>query len=152
MDFVVFNFRGDDGGDLIAPQKSEESNLAPANRLRQPAKEAAPAAQTKKRGTNTNHRQSPSHRHLRHRTTRPPPSHRHRLLNQPHLIVSSNSVVLESMTTHNEASRLPTLSEVVSSKSASPVDLFGFYVYMRDEQRSVDCPLPTPIPSLPLQR
>jgi hypothetical protein len=46
------------------------------------------------------------------------------------------------MTTNNTASRLPTLSEVVSSKSASPVDLFGFYVYMRDEQHSVDCTPP----------
>ena len=40
---------------------------------------------------------------------------------------------------HNTVSRLPTLSEVVSSKTRSPVDLFGFYIYMRDEQRSVDC-------------
>ena len=45
---------------------------------------------------------------------------------------------LSRMTT-NTVSRLPTLSEVVSSKSRSPVDLFGFYVFMRDEQRSVDC-------------
>jgi len=39
----------------------------------------------------------------------------------------------------NDVSRLPTLSEVVSSKTRSPVDLFGFYVYMRDQQRAVDC-------------
>ncbi|KAI1000272.1 hypothetical protein K3495_g7927 [Podosphaera aphanis] len=34
--------------------------------------------------------------------------------------------------------RLPTLFEVLSRRTAAPVDLFFFYIYMRDEQRSVD--------------
>ncbi|KAB8338928.1 hypothetical protein FH972_021868 [Carpinus fangiana] len=34
--------------------------------------------------------------------------------------------------------RLPTLNEVLSRQTAAPVDLFSFYIYMRDQQRSVD--------------
>lgn len=34
--------------------------------------------------------------------------------------------------------RLPTLLEVLARRTMSPVDLFSFYVYMRDQQRSVD--------------
>jgi hypothetical protein len=34
--------------------------------------------------------------------------------------------------------RLPTLFEVLSRRTAPPVDLFSFYIYMRDQQRSVD--------------
>lgn len=34
--------------------------------------------------------------------------------------------------------RLPTLSEVLGRRTLSPVDLFSFYIYMRDTQRSVD--------------
>ncbi|KAM7224518.1 protein rax1 [Rhypophila decipiens] len=34
--------------------------------------------------------------------------------------------------------RLPTLFEVLSRRTKSPVDLFSFYIYMRDQQRSVD--------------
>lgn len=34
--------------------------------------------------------------------------------------------------------RLPTLFEVLSRRTLSPVDLFSFYIYMRDQQRSVD--------------
>lgn len=34
--------------------------------------------------------------------------------------------------------RLPGLYEVLSRTTRSPVDLFAFYVYMRDQQRSVD--------------
>lgn len=45
--------------------------------------------------------------------------------------------------TSTHRSRLPTLSEVVSSHTQSPVDLYGFYLYMRDEQRSVDCIQPS---------
>lgn len=33
---------------------------------------------------------------------------------------------------------LPTLNEVLSRQTAAPVDLFSFYIYMRDQQRSVD--------------
>lgn len=34
--------------------------------------------------------------------------------------------------------RLPTLFEVLSRRTRPPVDLFSFYIYMRDQQRSVD--------------
>ncbi|KAI9709755.1 MAG: Bud site selection protein, Revert to axial protein 1 [Bogoriella megaspora] len=34
--------------------------------------------------------------------------------------------------------RLPTLFEVLSRRTTAPVDLFSFYIYMRDQQRSVD--------------
>ncbi|KAL1969571.1 hypothetical protein VTN77DRAFT_9009 [Rasamsonia byssochlamydoides] len=34
--------------------------------------------------------------------------------------------------------RLPTLYEVLSRYTLAPVDLFSFYIYMRDQQRSVD--------------
>lgn len=34
--------------------------------------------------------------------------------------------------------RLPTLMEVLSRRTLAPVDLFSFYIYMRDQQCSVD--------------
>lgn len=34
--------------------------------------------------------------------------------------------------------RLPSLDEVLNRTTAPPVDLFCFYIYMRDQQRSVD--------------
>lgn len=34
--------------------------------------------------------------------------------------------------------RFPTLFEVLSRKTVAPLDLFSFYIYMRDQQRSVD--------------
>ncbi|KAL8836697.1 MAG: hypothetical protein Q9170_002829 [Blastenia crenularia] len=34
--------------------------------------------------------------------------------------------------------RLPTLYEVLARNAHAPVDLFSFYIYMRDQQRSVD--------------
>lgn len=34
--------------------------------------------------------------------------------------------------------RLPTLFEVLSRRTLPPVDLFSFYIFMRDQQRSVD--------------
>ena len=37
-----------------------------------------------------------------------------------------------------ERKRLPTLLEVLSRRTLAPVDLFSFYIYMRDQQRSVD--------------
>ncbi|UPK89301.1 hypothetical protein LCI18_000236 [Fusarium solani-melongenae] len=37
-----------------------------------------------------------------------------------------------------QRNRLPTLFEVLSRRVLPPVDLFSFYVYMRDQQRSVD--------------
>ena len=37
-----------------------------------------------------------------------------------------------------ERNRLPTLLEVLSRRTLAPVDLFSFYIYMRDQQRSVD--------------
>lgn len=37
-----------------------------------------------------------------------------------------------------ERNRLPTLLEVLGRRTLAPVDLFSFYIYMRDQQRSVD--------------
>jgi len=37
-----------------------------------------------------------------------------------------------------ERNRFPTLFEVLSRKTVAPLDLFSFYIYMRDQQRSVD--------------
>ena len=34
--------------------------------------------------------------------------------------------------------RLPTLFEVLNRQTLAPVDLFSFYIFMRDQQRSVD--------------
>ncbi|ORY79556.1 RGS domain-containing protein [Protomyces lactucae-debilis] len=34
--------------------------------------------------------------------------------------------------------RLPTLIEVLARRTQAPVDLYSFYIYMRDQQRSVD--------------
>lgn len=34
--------------------------------------------------------------------------------------------------------RLPTLFEVLARRTMAPVDLYFFYIYMRDEQRAVD--------------
>lgn len=34
--------------------------------------------------------------------------------------------------------RFPTLFEVLSRTTRPPLDLFSFYIYMRDQQRSVD--------------
>ncbi len=38
----------------------------------------------------------------------------------------------------NNRNRLPTLNEVLMRRTLAPVDLFSFYIYMRDQQRSVD--------------
>lgn len=37
-----------------------------------------------------------------------------------------------------DRNRLPTLFEVLSRRTLPPVDLFSFYIYMRDQQKSVD--------------
>jgi hypothetical protein len=37
-----------------------------------------------------------------------------------------------------QRNRLPTLVEVLGRRTRAPVDLFSFYIYMRDQQRSVD--------------
>ena len=34
--------------------------------------------------------------------------------------------------------RFPSLFEVLSRKTVAPLDLFSFYIYMRDQKRSVD--------------
>jgi hypothetical protein len=34
--------------------------------------------------------------------------------------------------------RFPNLFEVLSRKTVAPLDLFSFYIFMRDQQRSVD--------------
>ena len=49
--------------------------------------------------------------------------------------------------------RLPTLIEVLSRRTLPPVDLFSFFIYMRDQQRSLDYldfwSLPHPFPPVP---
>ena len=47
-------------------------------------------------------------------------------------------MALSMNTTEVQRNRLPTLFEVLSRRTAPPVDLFSFYIYMRDQQRSVD--------------
>lgn len=37
-----------------------------------------------------------------------------------------------------DRNRLPSLFEVLSRRTLPPVDLYSFYIYMRDQQRSVD--------------
>ncbi|KAJ5606231.1 hypothetical protein N7510_009012 [Penicillium lagena] len=44
----------------------------------------------------------------------------------------------ESFSDVQQRNRLPTLFEVLSRRTLAPVDLFSFYIYMRDQQRSVD--------------
>lgn len=39
---------------------------------------------------------------------------------------------------YHTRNRFPTLFEVLSRKTVAPLDLFSFYIYMRDQQRSVD--------------
>ncbi|PLN76400.1 RGS domain-containing protein [Aspergillus taichungensis] len=43
-----------------------------------------------------------------------------------------------SMIDLEQRNRLPTLFEVLSRRTLAPVDLFSFYIYMRDQKRSVD--------------
>lgn len=40
--------------------------------------------------------------------------------------------------TVDRSNRLPNLDEVLSRQTLPPVDLYSFYIYMRDQQRSVD--------------
>lgn len=44
----------------------------------------------------------------------------------------------DSFVDMEQRNRLPTLFEVLSRRTLAPVDLFSFYIYMRDQQRSVD--------------
>ncbi|KAL2005661.1 hypothetical protein VTN00DRAFT_10154 [Thermoascus crustaceus] len=44
----------------------------------------------------------------------------------------------DSLSEVEQRNRLPTLFEVLSRRTLAPVDLFSFYIYMRDQQRSVD--------------
>ncbi|GMM36088.1 Rax1 protein [Saccharomycopsis crataegensis] len=51
----------------------------------------------------------------------------------------TNSSFNESQYSSSERiNRLPTLFEVLNKKTESPVDLWSFYVFMRDEQHAVD--------------
>ncbi|KAF2667780.1 regulator of G protein signaling superfamily [Microthyrium microscopicum] len=45
---------------------------------------------------------------------------------------------MEELDLPTDRSRLPTLFEVLSRQTLPPVDLFSLYIYMRDQQRSVD--------------
>ncbi|KAF7715418.1 Regulator of G protein signaling (RGS) domain-containing protein [Penicillium ucsense] len=44
----------------------------------------------------------------------------------------------DSFSDIEQRNRLPTLFEVLSRRTLAPVDLFSFYIYMRDQHRSVD--------------
>ncbi|KAF2006563.1 regulator of G protein signaling superfamily [Amniculicola lignicola CBS 123094] len=44
----------------------------------------------------------------------------------------------EHVSPDTNRNRFPTLFEVLSRKTVAPLDLFSFYIYMRDQQRSVD--------------
>lgn len=52
-----------------------------------------------------------------------------------HATMASRTPTPDSM---GPRDRLPNLFEVLSRRTTSPVDLFSFYIYMRDVQRSVD--------------
>jgi len=45
---------------------------------------------------------------------------------------------MDSHDSHVARNRLPNLWEVLSRTTRAPVDLYSFYIYMRDTQRSVD--------------
>ncbi|OJJ49333.1 hypothetical protein ASPZODRAFT_60768 [Penicilliopsis zonata CBS 506.65] len=47
-------------------------------------------------------------------------------------------MAFDSFSDIEQRNRLPTLFEVLSRRTLAPVDLFSFYIYMRDQQRSVD--------------
>ena len=53
-------------------------------------------------------------------------------------ITGSTSFATPSPSVEPMRNRLPTLFEVLSRRTLAPVDLFSFYIYMRDQQRSVD--------------
>lgn len=56
------------------------------------------------------------------------------------LIMATNEPMMSSPSPQPDLARnrLPTLFEVLSRRTLPPVDLFSFYIYMRDQQRSVD--------------
>lgn len=62
----------------------------------------------------------------------------------PHQHLQSLTAVFLAMNDHvaqqelEQRNRLPTLMEVLGRRTLAPVDLFSFYIYMRDQQRSVD--------------
>ena len=49
-----------------------------------------------------------------------------------------NSASMTASEEIQKRNRLPTLLEVLGRRTFAPVDLFSFYIYMRDQQRSVD--------------
>lgn len=55
-----------------------------------------------------------------------------------HQSIMSNMDTPSSSHPDMNRNRLPTLFEVLSRQTLAPVDLFSFYIYMRDQQRSVD--------------
>jgi hypothetical protein len=75
----------------------------------------------------------------------PKPQHHQSKLNPPprsiarqatkHIMAKINTPSPQPDVNRN---RLPTLFEVLSRRTLPPVDLFSFYIYMRDQQRSVD--------------
>ena len=122
------------GNDRIRSLDSEEINAAVSNHMRVISRQQRERGR-KRRTWAINH--TPTTRH-HHRV-----ESRH-LRDTSSIPISFTPRILHSQSNNmaNNVSRLPTLSEVVSSKTRSPVDLFGFYVYMRDHQRAVDCKSP----------
>jgi hypothetical protein len=55
--------------------------------------------------------------------------------NNPHTAMAHRTSTPDITIQRN---RLPNLYEVLSRQTKPPVDLFSFYIYMRDAQRSVD--------------
>ncbi|KAL8734063.1 MAG: hypothetical protein Q9181_003347 [Wetmoreana brouardii] len=57
-----------------------------------------------------------------------------------HLLIRLWAVITAAMAPQLDPprNRLPSLFEVLARKTTAPVDLFSFYIYMRDQQRSVD--------------
>lgn len=51
---------------------------------------------------------------------------------------NNNMASPDSFSDVEQRNRLPTLFEVLSRRTLAPVDLFSFYIFMRDQQRSVD--------------
>ncbi|KAL8694607.1 MAG: hypothetical protein Q9218_000789 [Villophora microphyllina] len=64
----------------------------------------------------------------------------HRILRPFHTGLNYVRFSMQNSTMQFEAQRnhLPSLYEVLARKTAAPVDLYCFYIYMRDQQRSVD--------------
>lgn len=71
-------------------------------------------------------------------TTRREPTSRTYYISDLHYEIVNMADKTPSPLPDMNRNRLPTLFEVLSRRTLPPVDLFSFYIYMRDQQRSVD--------------